>query len=103
MLKFEKHIKALEWEVETLSKLQNYSYEILMNKWAHNQVSEHLSEITLSPFGKSQFLRLLQKWNNHFSLMKLIDTHLQCHLSQENLAWSSEFASFDNYWSLVIK
>ena len=47
LLKFEKHIKALEREVETLSKLQNYSYKILMTNWAHNQVSDQLSEITL--------------------------------------------------------
>ena len=49
LLKFEKHIKALEKDVETLKKQQNYSYVIIMDKWVHNQISE----IALSPFGRS--------------------------------------------------
>ena len=51
--KFEKHIKALEKKVVTLSKQQNYSYKIIMDKCMHNQISECLSENTLSPFGSS--------------------------------------------------
>ena len=71
LLGLEKRIKALEKEVEKLSKQQNYSDEIMIDICLDNQISDGISEITLRFHLAALIPPSIAELERSFSLMKL--------------------------------
>ena len=80
----------------------------MMDKWmhnqisdclsVHNQISDFLSKISLCLHLAALIPMSTAEVEQLFSLMKLIDTYLWCHLSQESIAWYMRICKF---WELL--
>ena len=84
-IKIEKSIKTLENKKESLSKKQNYSFEVMLEQWMgsdyavrHCEIMKPLILAALIPLSTAEVKR-------SFSLMKLVCTKLCKRLTNENL------------------
>ena len=84
-IKIEKSIKTLENEKESLSKKQNYSFEVMLEQWMGSDYAVRHYEITKLLILAALIPPSTAEVERSFSLMKLICTKLHKWLTKENL------------------
>ena len=84
-IKIEKSIKTLENEKESLSKKQNYSFEVMLEQWMGSDYAVRHCEITKLLILAALIPPSTAEVERSFSLMKLICTKLRKRLTNENL------------------
>ena len=84
-IKIEKSIKTLENEKESLSKKQNYSFEVMLEQWMESDYAVRHSEITKLLILAALIPPSTAEVERSFSLMKLICTKLRKRLTNEYL------------------
>ena len=84
-IKIEKSIKTLENEIESLSKKQNYSFEVMLEQWLGSDYAVRHCEITKLLILASLIPPSTTEVERSFSLIKLTCTKLRKRLTNENL------------------
>ena len=103
IIKYDKRIKVFKKEVESLTKQQVYTYEIMLSQWIRSPIATHLADITLCLNLAALIPPSTAEVERSFSLMKLICTRLRSRLSQENLGRSMRICKFRDLTETDIK